>query len=87
MNHERQIVESWTINALPWISAVREKKIESRRLVTDAAILDLVRSLSPKSVLDVGCGEGWLARALASYGIDAHGGLIRLEDLHKRLRP
>jgi len=27
----------------------------------------------PRTVLDLGCGEGWLARALASHGIDVTG--------------
>jgi 2-polyprenyl-3-methyl-5-hydroxy-6-metoxy-1,4-benzoquinol methylase len=70
---ELQIVESWTVNAIPWANAVRERKIESRRLVTDAAIVDLIRHRAPKSILDMGCGEGWLARALASDGIEIHG--------------
>jgi 2-polyprenyl-3-methyl-5-hydroxy-6-metoxy-1,4-benzoquinol methylase len=47
--------------------------IESRRLGTDAAIVQAVRALSPRRVLDVGCGEGWLVHALASEGVDALG--------------
>jgi len=69
---ESQIVESWVSNATPWIMAVRERRIESRRLVTDAAIVEL-RHRAPRSILDVGCGEGWLARALASDAIEFHG--------------
>jgi hypothetical protein len=47
---ESQIVESWTVNAIPWTNAVRERKIESRRLVTDAAIVDLIRHRAPTSI-------------------------------------
>ncbi|UEX76281.1 class I SAM-dependent methyltransferase [Spiribacter halobius] len=47
--------------------------IASRRQATDAAILSAVQALAPRSVLDIGCGEGWLARALAAKGIDVTG--------------
>lgn len=66
---DAKIVESWHKNAAPWTSAVRERQIESRALVTNAAIIDAVVSRSPRSVLDLGCGEGWLVRALAERGI------------------
>lgn len=67
------ILNSWQINAAPWTTAVRQQQIESRRLVTDQAIVDTVTSLPGKSVLDVGCGEGWLVRALADSGRSASG--------------
>jgi len=67
------IIASWAKNALPWISAVREGRIESRRQVTDRAIVDAVLARTPRTVLDVGCGEGWLVRALARHGIEACG--------------
>lgn len=61
-----KIAESWGKNALPWTAAVREGKIESRKQITDHAIIDAIRSRLPRSVLDVGCGEGWLVRELAT---------------------
>jgi 2-polyprenyl-3-methyl-5-hydroxy-6-metoxy-1,4-benzoquinol methylase len=61
------------MNAAPWVTAVRELQVESRRLVTDGAILAAIRERSPRSVLDIGCGEGWLVRALASEGIRSTG--------------
>lgn len=64
-----KIIDSWHKNATPWTAAVRARRIESRKLVTDAAVIDAVMSRSPKSVLDIGCGEGWLARAIASRGV------------------
>ena len=66
---DKKVVQSWHTNATPWTSAVREQRIESRRLVTDRAIVDAVMSRSPASVLDVGCGEGWLVRALHARGV------------------
>ncbi|HEU0301363.1 MAG TPA: class I SAM-dependent methyltransferase [Longimicrobium sp.] len=75
------LAESWAANAGAWTRAVREGRIESRRLVTDAAIVDALLEGRPRRVLDVGCGEGWLARALAEreiavVGIDASPALV-----------
>ncbi len=70
---DTRIVESWHRNAAPWTAAVREGRIESRRLVTDAAVIEAVMSTAPRTVLDIGCGEGWLARALAARGVAVTG--------------
>ncbi|HEY7929966.1 MAG TPA: class I SAM-dependent methyltransferase [Steroidobacteraceae bacterium] len=70
---EEQIVASWYTNAQPWTRAVRDRAIDSRRLVTDQAIVDAVLARSPRSALDVGCGEGWLARALTGAGVQVLG--------------
>ena len=72
---------SWERNAAAWTDAVRERRIASRRDGTDAAIVDAMMRSQPRSVLDVGCGEGWLARALSARGcrvsgIDASEALI-----------
>ncbi len=72
-DHEARIIETWLGVAVPWTRAVREQRIDSRRLVTDRAIVDAVRELAPRRVLDIGCGEGWLARALSESGIEVTG--------------
>jgi 2-polyprenyl-3-methyl-5-hydroxy-6-metoxy-1,4-benzoquinol methylase len=61
---DARIVDSWHKNAAPWTTAVRSAQIESRRLITDQSIIDAVSSRAPRSLLDLGCGEGWLIRAL-----------------------
>ena len=87
MNTDRfsdaKIVESWGKNALPWTVAVREGQIESRKQITDQAIVEAILSRSPGSVLDIGCGEGWLVRELATrniqvVGVDVVPGLIEV---------
>jgi len=71
--HEQQIIRSWHINAGPWAKAVQAGSIRSRRLVTDQAIVEAVLDVSPKRVVDLGCGEGWLVRALTRAGMKATG--------------
>ena len=76
-----RMLQSWDSNADAWTDAVRERRIASRRAGTDDAIVASVLASKPASVLDVGCGEGWLARALAArrcrvVGIDASAALV-----------
>jgi 2-polyprenyl-3-methyl-5-hydroxy-6-metoxy-1,4-benzoquinol methylase len=70
---ELEIIRSWYSNAAPWSHAIRTASIASRKLVTDQAIIDAVSSISPSRVLDLGCGEGWLARVLADRGMSVTG--------------
>jgi 2-polyprenyl-3-methyl-5-hydroxy-6-metoxy-1,4-benzoquinol methylase len=70
---DAKIVDSWYKNAVPWAIAVRERQIESRKLVTDRQVVETVLSHAPTSVLDLGCGEGWLTRELSARGIQAIG--------------
>lgn len=73
------ILASWSRNANPWTAAVRGGEIESRLLATNAAIVDAVRARAPRTGVDLGCGEGWLVRALPEVrmvGVDAIEGLV-----------
>lgn len=81
------VLEAWARNAQPWTQAVREGRIASRKRVTDEAIVQAVLSCAPEhgTVLDLGCGEGWLCRALAAQaperalhllGVDAVASLV-----------
>jgi 2-polyprenyl-3-methyl-5-hydroxy-6-metoxy-1,4-benzoquinol methylase len=72
-NREAELRASWECNADPWTAAVRGGSIESRRAGTDAAILRACERAGLGRVLDVGCGEGWLARALAARGASVLG--------------
>jgi SAM-dependent methyltransferase len=72
MSDER-VIRAWKTNADPWARAIREERIASRKLVTNAAIIDAVASCAPQTVLDIGCGEGWLIRALSKHGVKGIG--------------
>ncbi|HEX6059632.1 MAG TPA: class I SAM-dependent methyltransferase [Gemmatimonadaceae bacterium] len=69
----RTIAASWEANAAAWTDAVRSGRIASRRAGTDAAVVAAVRLRPPGRVLDLGCGEGWLARVLAGHGYEVTG--------------
>ena len=80
--HEAHILRSWHANAAPWSYAIRTASVLSREQVTNAAILDAISSVraeltKPPSeawrVLDLGCGEGWLTRALNARGAQVLG--------------
>ena len=68
-----QIEASWTTNADAWAHVVRDGLIPSRRAGTDDAIVAACLACGGSPVLDVGCGEGWLVRALHARGVTAAG--------------
>lgn len=73
MDGQDRLAGSWETNAGAWIRAVRDQRIPSRVLGTDAAIVDAVLDRRPHRVLDLGCGEGWLTRTFSDHGIEAVG--------------
>ena len=73
MSEDARIARSWVDNADAWVDSVRNGLIPSRRAGTDDAVIQAVLDQSPRRVLDAGCGEGWLARALAERGVQVTG--------------
>lgn len=63
------ILESWEANARHWIEVMDAGELESRQLVTNAVVVNAIERWCPGLVLDAGCGEGWLCRALQREGI------------------
>jgi 2-polyprenyl-3-methyl-5-hydroxy-6-metoxy-1,4-benzoquinol methylase len=90
MTQEQQILQSWHSNAAAWITTIANEEIESRRLVTNAAVIEAIAACKPRSLLDVGCGEGWLCREAANavktlstiVGLDAIPGLVVAASTH-----
>ncbi|TQV70162.1 class I SAM-dependent methyltransferase [Exilibacterium tricleocarpae] len=85
MFSDEKILDSWQKNVQPWTTAVRDKQIPSRNLVTDGAIVDAVAVAAGHTALDIGCGEGWLVRELAARGLSVTG-LDAVADLIARAR-
>ena len=73
MDKEEKILESWKLNATNWIEVIESNAIESRKLATNNAIVNAVVNAQPVSVLDIGCGEGWLAKELSDRGMSVTG--------------
>lgn len=73
MQDESHILHSWALNAGNWIQTIDNNEIESRKVATNRAIVEAILRHEPQKVLDLGCGEGWLTRELASRGIESIG--------------
>lgn len=72
MKEEQEILNTWHLNAKAWIKTIAGNTIESRRLVTNHAIVQEVSALKPLTLIDLGCGEGWLIHALQSVLPECH---------------
>ncbi len=82
MSRKSDLEDSWQRNADNWTRAVRDRLIPSRTAGTDAAIVDAIVRRKPTRFLDMGCGEGWLVRAVTektgctATGLDGTAALI-----------
>jgi SAM-dependent methyltransferase len=58
----------WEGNAGFWVQIIREHRDRYRTELTDAAVLAAAGDCQGLDVLDIGCGEGYMARELARRG-------------------
>jgi SAM-dependent methyltransferase len=58
----------WNHNAAFWVQIIRERRDRYRIELTDKAVHEAIGSCDGLSVLDAGCGEGYMAREIASRG-------------------
>ena len=72
-NPAQRLARGWRTHSAAWTEAVRTRRIASRVAATDAALITAILDQRPASVLDLGCGEGWLTRHLAPRGIAVTG--------------
>ena len=67
------ILRSWQANSQSWIATIDQSEIASRQVATNAAIVAAIQAHHPERILDVGCGEGWLSRAIYAPGLTVIG--------------
>jgi 2-polyprenyl-3-methyl-5-hydroxy-6-metoxy-1,4-benzoquinol methylase len=63
----------WDANASFWVQIIRENRDKYRNDLTDPAMLRAIGEPSNITVLDAGCGEGYLSRMLAKRGATVTG--------------
>lgn len=68
MSKPQEILSAWKANSNSWIQAINKEELASRTAATNAAIVNAINVHQPNSILDLGCGEGWLCRALVQAG-------------------
>lgn len=59
---------SYAENADFWVKIIREGLDRYRSDLTDQAVLDAIGAANGLTILDAGCGEGYLSRLLAQAG-------------------
>ncbi len=62
------VKESWDKAALAWAEFVRDGNDISREYLNNPGMFKILGDISGKEVLDLGCGEGYNTRILASKG-------------------
>jgi 2-polyprenyl-3-methyl-5-hydroxy-6-metoxy-1,4-benzoquinol methylase len=65
--------DSYAINAEFWVKIIREHLDRFRTELTDETVFRAIGQCNGLRVLDVGCGEGYLSRELASSGANVTG--------------
>lgn len=75
MDNEASVIQAWKNNAKPWIEAVRNRGIRDKGVASRDALVSTIEDHAPVEgrVLDVGCGEGWLAHELSNRGFSVTG--------------
>ena len=67
------MTNGWEDSAAAWIASLGEDGDFGRRYVLDPVMLPRALAARPKTMLDVGCGEGRFCRMLAKHGVAVTG--------------
>ena len=73
MAHDTNDTSTWPSNSDYWIKIIRENLDPYRLELTNEAMLRVIDPKPGMSVLDVGCGEGYLTRLMAEHGATVAG--------------
>jgi SAM-dependent methyltransferase len=80
--------QTYDANAEFWVEIIRNRRDKYREGLTNAAVLTAIGEPRGLTVLDAGCGEGYLSRKLASggavvTGIDSSAELVKAALTHE----
>lgn len=67
------MTNGWETSAAAWIADMGEHGDFGRRYVLDPVMMPRALAVRPKTMLDVGCGEGRFCRMLSKHGIAVTG--------------
>src|SRR5689334_19354445 len=80
-DHGHLAPDPWAANAQFWITIIRDKLDRYRNELTDPAMLTAIGPCDGQRILDAGCGEGYLSRAIATRGASEVVGIDTCEPL------
>src|SRR5215831_9284234 len=87
MTQDRRLT-TYDANAEFWIEIIQNHRDKYREELTNTAVLNAIGSAGGLTVLDAGCGEGYLSRKLAEEGaivtgVDSSAELIKAARSHE----
>lgn len=80
-------IKFWEDNADQWNTTL-ESGLFKNRSITNQAILNVITQHKPQSVIDIGCGEGWISRHLRNInytGLDGSLNLINIANKNQTI--
>lgn len=72
-NLKNEIILRWNLNAEWWSNKIADNNPHLHYTILTSEIINLVDNVNGKSILDAGCGDGYLSRLLTNLGGEVTG--------------